>query len=282
MATPFPSRSLAARIERAESDLVHGAVSALIRQDGSAGFIRPLAGGVATFAGPGSPFNKVAGLGFGDAVRAEDLDEIEQLFTESGAPTQVELSSMADPAVGALLSSRGYRLTAFENVLGLSLRDAPTQTTPDRSDGLAIGRDSDFDAWLETIVGGFAVPDSPNVPRHEGFSGDVIRGAIRHLSRASGFTRFLATLDQEPVGAASMRIGDGIAQFCGAATLPPFRRRGVQTALLKERLAEAARQECDVAVVTTQPGSASHSNVHRFGFRLLYTRAILLLEPEAA
>jgi ribosomal protein S18 acetylase RimI-like enzyme len=73
-----------------------------------------------------------------------------------------------------------------------------------------------------------------------------------------------------------MRILNGVAQLCGAATLPEHRRRGVQTALLRERLAEAAREGCDVAVVTTQPGSPSQENAQRQGFELLYARAVLI------
>ncbi len=67
-----------------------------------------------------------------------------------------------------------------------------------------------------------------------------------------------------------------MAQLCGAATLPAHRRRGVQGALLAARLAEAREAGCDVAVVTTQPGSKSQENVQRQGFDLLYTRAILV------
>jgi ribosomal protein S18 acetylase RimI-like enzyme len=76
-----------------------------------------------------------------------------------------------------------------------------------------------------------------------------------------------------------MRIDRGIAQLCGAATLPEQRRRGVQSALLDRRLADAGTAGCDLAVVTTQPGSKSHENVQKFGFELLYTRAVLL-SPE--
>jgi GNAT superfamily N-acetyltransferase len=72
---------------------------------------------------------------------------------------------------------------------------------------------------------------------------------------------------------------DGVAILCGAATLPGHRRRGVQTALLATRLALAARSGCDIAVVTTQPGSKSQQNAHRQGFSLLYTRAVLVREP---
>jgi RNA polymerase sigma factor (sigma-70 family) len=72
----------------------------------------------------------------------------------------------------------------------------------------------------------------------------------------------------------------GVAQLTGAATIPAHRRRGVQTALLSARLADAAAAAgCDVAVIITQPGSKSQQNAQRQGFDLLYTRAVLVKQP---
>jgi GNAT superfamily N-acetyltransferase len=65
----------------------------------------------------------------------------------------------------------------------------------------------------------------------------------------------------------------------GAATAPAHRRHGVQTALLAARLVDAAAAGCDIAIVTTQPGSKSQQNVQRRGFHLLYTRAVLVKQP---
>ena len=39
------------------------------------------------------------------------------------------------------------------------------------------------------------------------------------------------------------------------------------------------RMPCDVAVITTQPGSKSQQNAQRQGFDLLYTRAVLVKQP---
>jgi GNAT superfamily N-acetyltransferase len=75
-----------------------------------------------------------------------------------------------------------------------------------------------------------------------------------------------------------MRLFEGIAQLAGAATLPEHRRRGIQGALLAARLEAACRAGCELATVTTQPGSKSQENVQKQGFELLYTRAILVKE----
>jgi hypothetical protein len=45
---------------------------------------------------------------------------------------------------------------------------------------------------------------------------------------------------------------------------------------LARRLADGASAGCDVAVVTTQPGSKSQENVQKKGFELLYARAVLV------
>src|SRR5689334_9047934 len=108
----FCDTALAARIERAEADVMAAAAALVV----------PVAGGVATYLEPGSPFNKVAGLGFAGVPAAAELEAIERAFAERGAPVQVELAHVGDPAVAAVFTGRGYRLTSFENVLGLSLR----------------------------------------------------------------------------------------------------------------------------------------------------------------
>jgi GNAT superfamily N-acetyltransferase len=132
-----------------------------------------------------------------------------------------------------------------------------------------------LEAWISAVIDGFATPDSNNVPEHDDFPRHVLERVLRDMAGASGVLRYAATLDGEVAGAASMRLDGEIAQLSGSATRPAFRRRGVQSALLAARLAEAARSGCKIAVVTTQPGSTSHGTVHRAGFELLYVRAIL-------
>ena len=107
----FCDLALAARIERAEAQLIAASSQAAHRRAGSAaGFVIPIAGGVATFAEDGSPFNKVAGLGFGGVPSAAALDEIERAFAACGASVPIELAHLADPAIRDLLAARGYRL----------------------------------------------------------------------------------------------------------------------------------------------------------------------------
>ena len=270
----FCDTALAQRIERAEAQLIAKASRSASDRQGTAGFVIPLCGGVASFAEEGSPFNKVAGLGFGGVPSAAALAEIEQAFTVRGAAVQIELAHMADPELGAVLTGRGYRLTSFENVLGMRLAGAPERAMPPAVEVRPSG-DDEFEAWVDVVVDGFAHPDTQGVPSHEEFPREVIARAERDLA-AAGVKRYVALRDGVFAGGGSLRIAEGIGQLTGAATAPAHRRQGVQTALLSARLADAAAAGCDIAVVTTQPGSRSQQNVQRQGFDLLYTRAVLV------
>jgi GNAT superfamily N-acetyltransferase len=274
----FGGTALAERIERAETQLIAEASQAARRRRAdTAGFVIPIAGGVASYAEQGSPFNKVAGLGFGGVPDTAALDEIEQAFTVCSAPVQVELAHLADPAIGSLLTGRGYRLASFENVLGLALPGTPERITPPGVQVRPSG-DDEFESWLDVVADGLAHPDTQGIPSHEEFPREVIARAERDFA-AAGVTRYIALRDGIIAGGASFRAADGLAQLTGAATAPAHRRRGIQTALLSARLADAATAGCDIAVVTTQPGSKSQQNMQRHGFDLLYTRAILVKQP---
>jgi GNAT superfamily N-acetyltransferase len=275
MTSLFCDTALAARIERAEARLIALVGAATRRRTGSAdGFAIPIAGGMASFAEKGSPYNKVVGLGFGGVPTAGEFDEIEHAYAAVGAPVQVELPHLADPEIGIALSRRGYLLESFENVLGIAIEAKYDVTLPG---GIEIRRsgEDELDAWLNLMADAVAVPDTQGVPWREEFPRDTYIEAERD-SASADITRYVATLYGDIAGGAGLRTTEGVAQFAGAATLPAHRRHGIQSALLATRVNDAAIAGCDVGVITTQPASKSQQNAQRSGFDLLYTRAVLV------
>jgi ribosomal protein S18 acetylase RimI-like enzyme len=270
----FATATLARRIEQAECALVSDMARAVSRRDPSSVIVMLIGGGAAVATGPGSPINKVAGMGF-EAVDEAALAEVEREFERRGLPVQVELSSLGRPEIAAMLTRRGYMLNGFENVLALSPREA----RPAANDSVAVRRSTPDESrgWVDVITKGFAAPDSfDGPPSSETVNFEVLERIFDDIKDLDGFVGYLAQRDGSVAGAAAMRLSNGVAQLCGAATLTGHRRRGVQTTLLLTRLADAAREGCDIAIVTTQPGSKSQENVQRQGFSLLYTRAILV------
>jgi hypothetical protein len=166
----FCDTGLARRIERAEAELMTVASAAAAERTSAAQrFPMQIGGGMATYAAPGSPFNKVVGLGFGGVPSAADLEDVERAFADCNAAVQIELPHLAEPAIGALLTARGYRLTSFENVLGCRVVAEAGPVAPGGLEVRASGED-ELERWLDVVIDGVTHPDLEGLPSHEAFS----------------------------------------------------------------------------------------------------------------
>jgi ribosomal protein S18 acetylase RimI-like enzyme len=271
----FASIALAQRIDAAEARLSESLGRAAIRTEPEGvAFVDAIGGGVAVYTGPASPMNKMIGAGFDGVPSEAELGDVEEKFRQRSAPLQAEVATLADPGFVAELTRRGYILQNFENVMGGVIRAAEGKGPA----GIAIEvmGDESAEAWLDAALTGFMHPDGKGVPADELPPREAMEAAMRPFASVQGFIRYGAWIDGQLAGVASLRMDDGLAQLCGAATIPAFRRRGVQAALLRRRLADSVDAGCDLAVLTVQPGSTSQENGHRQGFALLYTRAILV------
>jgi hypothetical protein len=263
--------ALAQRVERTEIDFC--AVGAGVGLPGGAASIE-VGGGRGVCGQPGSPMNKVLGLGLGVVVTDEDLDALELFYDERECPIQIELCPLVSTELVAKLQTRGYVLKGFENELACALPHVSSSTNGLRVDVLT--GDEDTDAFLRATIEGFAVPDSAPAPV-EGPAPDItetIGLAMRQFIHPD-IVRYLVRIDGEPAGAAASVITNGVLGIFGTGTRPAYRRRGVQSAIVAKALEDASGR-ADLAIATTEPGSISQRTFERFGFQVLYTRAILL------
>ena len=90
----------------------------------------------------------------------------------------------------------------------------------------------------------------------------------------TGARFFLGELDGQPAGAAALSVTGGVGCLASAATLPAFRKRGVQSALIRARIADARAAGCDMVASLAAFGSSSQRNLERAGLRIAYSRAI--------
>lgn len=95
------------------------------------------------------------------------------------------------------------------------------------------------------------------------------------VAHAPGTRRFVADMAGTPAATAAFSLTSAIAAFHGTATLPQFRGRGVQSALLAHRLHRAAQTGAALASVFVTPDTGSERNVERAGFRLAGMRLTL-------
>src|SRR4051812_24428123 len=118
----FADLALARRVDGAEASLSADITAAIIARGSIDGaFVRPFAGGVAVFSGVRSPATKVIGAGFDGPGETRALDALEAEYFSSGSSVRMEVATLADPAFVQQLTTRGYVLQGFENVLGREL-----------------------------------------------------------------------------------------------------------------------------------------------------------------
>lgn len=273
----FVSMELAASIEAAEAALLAAIVAgSKQRRPELDAWSEQIAGGCAGYAGPDVPVNKISGLGFGGMPDPDQLAAIEARYHERNASVVAEIATYADPGIYSVLGERGYRLAAFEDVVGIAL-PAPVGVRAPSVALEVVPSGEAREPWFDCMIEGFAVPDTQGVASHEDFPRDLVREIMRDLASVDDFTAYMARVDGEIAGGGALRTCGKIAHLCGAATLPGFRRRGVQTTLVTERLAAAATAGCELAVTVTQPGSKSQQNMMRQGYALLFSRAVMVL-----
>src|SRR5204862_3366551 len=100
------------------------------------------------------------------------------------------------------------------------------------------------------------------------------QGLIAPFYQMEGALAFVATVDGKLVACGTGLVipEHKVFALCGAGTLAEFRGRGLQTALLRARMAAALKAGCEFAVVVTQGGTTSQRNAERLGFRVRYSK----------
>lgn len=265
----FMNLELARRVEFAEAAACRECAEAYHRQHPEFPVaVEEIGGGVACFAGPESPITQAIGFGLKGSVEDHDFDRLGEFFQTRNAPAAAEICPLVEMSLYERFATRGYRLLEVSDVL-IKAITKENSVPPAAASAFTIrpARPDEAKLWTRTVAQGFAehFPVTPEML-------DVMEGFF--LGKNS--RPFLALVDGEAAGGAAMTIHDGVCGLFGASTLPDFRGRGIQTALLAARISVAANEGCDLAVSIAQPGSISHRNIERAGFRVAYTRTKLI------
>jgi len=219
-------------------------------------------GAFVVFDGIESPVTQTFGLGIFEEIRAEGLDEIEKFFHDRRAPVFHEVSPFAGVNSLDLLCRRHYSPIEISSVLYQQVV-MPKAQPRGNINVRTVGTD-EVQLWTDIGARGWS-HEHPELKEFLLEAGTISSARIDSPC-------FLAEVDGKPGAAGLLFIHDGVALFGGAATVPELRRRGLQTALLHERMRFAADHGCDLAMMVAEVGSNSQRNAERKGFRIAYTR----------
>jgi GNAT superfamily N-acetyltransferase len=260
---PFSDLELSRRLERAEGFACVQQAEARRRgfPESGADWIE-CGGAFAVFDGVDSPCTQTFGLGIFEELTNATLDTIESFFLKHGAPVFHEVSPFAGVAALDLLCTRGYRPIELSSVLYQPI----TEPAPIAASNVTVrvADPQEAELWNQINVRGWS-HDHPELA-------EILMELGAVIAARENTVCLLAEVDGQPGAAGALCLHEGVALFGGAATVPELRRRGLQSALLRERMRYAFSHNCDLAMMAALPGSESQHNAERAGFSVAYTR----------
>lgn len=241
---------------------------------------QPVEDGWMTFGGPGAFVNKACGLGLAGRVAKEAAREVFDFFASRGVEPRVELCPYVHPSLLQALGRSGFQLQEFENVLLRPLverEDLRAALPSGWPEGLTVSRVDPTDAeaveeYVRVSTQGF-FPDGKTIS--EGFWQSAMKAP-----QLPHYDSFVARLAGQTVGAGGCSTRGSLLALFGTSVRPEFRKRGVQQALIAVRLERGRERGASLATIVSLPAAGTERNASRLGFRMAYTRAVLVRPEE--
>ncbi|MEM6394694.1 MAG: GNAT family N-acetyltransferase [Planctomycetota bacterium] len=219
--------------------------------------------------------HEVYGVEFGEADEAR-LDRLLAFYKEHGATPRLRVVPDGFEARFAdAMQARGLRHFGFHTVLyGVAER-----REQGFAEGVAVHRCETTEearhamrVMLEGFIG------------HAGPAEQVER-VRRTWHEEPGFRTYLGLLDGEPAGAAMLAVEEDealgrVGYLMMGAVKGDCRKRGVQAALIRARLNDAAELGCGLVLGGSDFESSSRQNQERAGLRIAYTAALWAPGPS--
>ena len=206
---------------------------------------------------PDMPFmNGVHGL-----TDAALLDQVLSFYAATEQPCWIDVTPYTPPVVVRRLEECGFTAATEASVLVGFPRD--DEHDP-RVDVRPIAR-HELNLFLDTLNEGFEVdPASRAVIRHnQQFWIDVPNWRL-----------YLARVDGRPAGAAVLALTDDVGYLAVASTAPEFRGRGVHTATVRRRVADAHAAGVELVSAEAYAASISDRNLQRCGLRVAHVKTV--------
>ena len=102
----------------------------------------------------------------------------------------------------------------------------------------------------------------------------MLRSYVERWLDVPGWALYLAKEEDLPVGVGVLFRNGDVAYLADAATVPEFRGRGAQSALISQRIVDAWQPPVRLVFRRAEFGSSSQRNLERAGLESRYTVSI--------
>jgi len=210
-------------------------------------------------------FNRVIGL---TAQDEGSIDPMLEWHSRNGVPCRIDLCPyQANQDLLLSLAKHGLYQSSYEMVL----YGVPSPRISPLPPHIVVRHvhQQDLDLFSDLYAQGF-------LEYYEGLDVNLRRAGeyAKIMHGIPGWHLYLAFVEETPAAIALLHIQGQTASLAGGATVPQFRGRGCQTALIQQRIADAAHAGCTLLVTQTKVGTASQHNMERAGLHIAYIKAI--------
>jgi GNAT superfamily N-acetyltransferase len=209
---------------------------------------------------PVPQFNRVIGLGDVRPATESTLDAVCAAYRAAGVPNfWLHQTPTAQPLqLADWLRSRGFALADRRSWAKFLRGTAPPSPREQTHLKIRAATSADVEDFARIACAAFGMPD-------------ILRPWLAALAMRAGWQCYLAFDGPRPIAVGAMYIRQRVAWLGIGATLPEFRGRGAQSALLAQRIRAAIAAGCTtIATETGDPTgdepNPSLRNIMRVGF----------------
>lgn len=218
---------------------------------------------------PGFSHNRVPGLGLDNLPGVNVLNQIKDFYkTNKNIYALQIVPSLITNELKQLLQKQGFK---FKKNWVRFYRDvSPIENVKTNLAVKEIGKEHALE-FAKIVNGAFGFPLELN-------------GLFTSIIPSENWSFYIAFDENKPVSTGSVFFSGDTAWISFAATMPEYRGRGAQAALLSVRIDEARQRGCkwisvETAEDTSEHDAPSYRNMLKYGFRLLYKRPNYVFEP---
>lgn len=218
------------------------------------------------FGGAGSWQNQAIALPYEGEPDERALRAVDAFYAERGSEPQVCVAPHVHPKLLEAVVAMGYRCKQVELVYAIDLEETPIPA-PALREGVAFESVDPSDAGLVRTWAALNTFLFFGEGEHR-----VHVEAAERCVVSERATSLLVRSGDEFVGVAGFETFEDMAALWGAAVREDHRRRGIQLALIHERLRLAREAGVRYATIGSVAGIGTERNALRAGMRLVYPR----------
>ena len=231
---------------------------------------RPVGDGVMGFSYPGAWPSRVTGLGMREPVTHQMLQDIVAFYRGRQSTIKLYASPYSHPSLWEQLRLHGFSIDDWDSVLFWDLTDPLIESE-------------------DAVTYEFANIDqhSQRTTKHElaqanliGFSDALTEPTVGLALKVIDHprTEFIGLWqDDACIATAGLEYYQQTATLITGSVLADYRRRGIQCAMIVERLKMARDRGASYALIASSPGAATERNALRLGARLVYHQPVFVL-----